>query len=262
MNSPSTFDHSPETLEKAQCPKHGEFVRRCMRLPLADTVLKSPCPKCQEEAKAQADANHAHFAEQQAVARYQRLLEDSGIPERFIGKALAHFEAPDSKRRHVLDVASRYIVGFGENRGSSLGFCGKPGTGKTHIACAIAQAVMHTGARARFATVLRAIRTIKDTYRKDAEFSESDAIEHFTSPELLILDEVGVQVGSEHEKLLLFEIINERYQNRRATILISNLNIKELEVYLGDRVIDRIREDGAILAFDWNSYRTARKVAA
>jgi DNA replication protein DnaC len=104
-------------------------------------------------------------------------------------------------------------------------------------------------------TVLGAVRHIKDTYRKDSIRSESEAIDDLVAPGLLILDEVGVQVGSEHEKMLVFEIINERYQACRSTILISNLNREELTAYLGDRIMDRFNEAGAVVAFDWASYR-------
>jgi DNA replication protein DnaC len=69
------------------------------------------------------------------------------------------------------------------------------------------------------------------------------------------MDEVGVQVGSEHEKMLLFEIINERYQECRSTVLISNLTREEIAGYLGQRVMDRFAEGGAVVAFDWDSHR-------
>ena len=44
----------------------------------------------------------------------------------------------------------------------------------------------------------------------------------FIRPDLLILDEVGVQFGSETEKMILFEIINGRYEQLKPTIVISN----------------------------------------
>lgn len=74
---------------------------------------------------------------------------------------------------------------------------------------------------------------------------------------MLILDEVGVQFGSESEKIILFEILNERYLNMKPTILISNLNPAALQEYVGERVMDRMRENGGIiLKFDWKSHRS------
>ena len=54
----------------------------------------------------------------------------------------------------------------------------------------------------------------------------------------------------------MFEIINERYESRQPTILISNLSLTEVKQYLGDRIFDRMREDGGkYISFDWDSYR-------
>jgi DNA replication protein DnaC len=39
---------------------------------------------------------------------------------------------------------------------------------------------------------------------------------------------------------------------------VSNLNATELEHYLGERIVDRFREMGAVLAFDWESHRGRR----
>jgi DNA replication protein DnaC len=106
-----------------------------------------------------------------------------------------------------------------------------------------------------FGTVASLLRHIKATYAKDSQRTEQDAIDDLLRPDLLILDEVGVQVGSEHEKLLMFEVLNGRYQELRPTVLISNLDVAELEAFLGHRVMDRYRECGSVLAFDWQSHR-------
>lgn len=64
-----------------------------------------------------------------------------------------------------------------------------------------------------------------------------------------------MQFGSDAEKLILFEIINGRYEAVKPTILLSNLNIDGLKGYMGERVVDRLREGGKADRFDWPSYR-------
>ena len=74
--------------------------------------------------------------------------------------------------------------------------------------------------------------------------------------DLLILDEVGVQFGSDTEKLILFDVLNERYEKRRPTLVLSNLSLPDVEQYLGERIFDRLREDGGeAVVFDWESHR-------
>ena len=196
-------------------------------------------------------------AERARLAHASMLLRTSGIPARYVGCSLENYITDGAGQKRVREIASRYIDAF-PGRGASLILCGKPGTGKTHLACAIGHALTEQQRSVVFGTVLSVIRHIKDTYRKESERSESEAVEDMLAPDLLIIDEVGAQLGTEHEKLLLFEIINERYQDCKATILISNLTREELGQYLGDRVMDRFRESGAVVAFDWQSHRARR----
>lgn len=82
-------------------------------------------------------------------------------------------------------------------------------------------------------------------------------ISYFTKPDLLIIDEIGVQFGSDAEKLIMFEIINTRYERMKPTILISNQSKEELAAFIGERVIDRMNDGGGCtLAFTWDSYRS------
>lgn len=122
------------------------------------------------------------------------------------------------------------------------------------------------GAAVLFTTVMRAVRRIKDTWTRDSRKSESEAIAELVFPDLLILDEVGTQFGSDTERLILFDILNERYERRRPTILMSNLALDDAEEggrvvpgiksCLGERVFDRLREDGGqSVVFDWPSHR-------
>ena len=136
-------------------------------------------------------------------------------------------------------------------------FVGLPGTGKTHLAAGIGLRLMkRDNRRVLFTTVMRAVRSIKETWTRGSELTESEAIEKLVAPDLLILDEVGVQFGSETEKLMLFDVLNERYERRRPTLLISNLDLDGVRAYLGERIFDRLREDGGeAVAFDWASHR-------
>lgn len=58
----------------------------------------------------------------------------------------------------------------------------------------------------------------------------------------VILDDIGVEKNSEWVSTTLYTIINGRYENERPTILISNLNIKELADKVDDRIVSRITE--------------------
>ena len=74
--------------------------------------------------------------------------------------------------------------------------------------------------------------------------------------DLLILDEVGMQFGSDAERLLLFDVLNGRYEELKPTVLIGNLAVDALPDYLDIRLLDRLRENGGVVVpFTWSSER-------
>lgn len=240
--------------KQGHCAKHGEFVSRHLF-----GRIWSQCPVCAEEHDvAEKAAQEAHKRESKLRA-WQGKLGDSGIPERFHSRTLATFEATTPEQAKALAFAHRYVDGFADvlKTGRCAVFLGRPGTGKTHLAAGIGLRLMGRDHRTvLFTTVMRAIRRVKDTWSRDSRMSESEAIASMVTPDLLILDEVGVQFGSETEKLILFDVLNERYEKRRPTLILSNLSLPDVKQFLGERIYDRLREDGGeVLVFDWESHR-------
>lgn len=236
------------------CEQHGEFESRNIF-----GKIWSKCPKCAADREA---VQKAEIEQRERIAKrdaWQREIGAAGIPERFQDRSLQSFKAATDPQRRALAFAEAYADSFDDvlKTGRSATFIGMPGTGKTHLACGIGLRVMQRDNRTvLFTTVMRAIRRIKATWSKRTGESETEAVEALVSPDLLILDEVGIQFGSETEKLMLFDVLNERYEKRRPVLLLSNLTIEEVSSYLGERIFDRLREDGGeVVVFDWESYR-------
>lgn len=235
------------------CERHGPYQSRSL---LGGSWAR--CPQCVKEKRDADEAKKA--AEQEAVAEknWREAVKNSEIPCRFVDCTLGNFAADSEGQKKALAFAKNYtedLDGVMESgRGAIL--VGRPGTGKTHLAAAIGMESLGQGFSVRYTTVIRALRRIKDTWGKAAAETEQSAVASMTRPDLLIIDEVGVQFGSETEKMILFDVLNERYENRRPTLLISNLSVHDVSAYLGERVIDRLREDGGeVVAFAWESYR-------
>lgn len=220
--------------------------------------ITGKCQKCYAEREAEKAANEEKYQRALRVRQIASLQNASGIPARFADRTFDGYTAETQGQKIALATCRSYAKGWPDRvkEGGSLVLSGGPGTGKTHLAAAVGNHVMQEHlAGVFFGTVFSMLRHIKDTYRKDSQRSEQDAINDLIAPELLILDEVGVQTGSEHEKLLMFEVLNARYQELAPTILISNLSASDLEAFLGQRVMDRYRECGHVIAFDWQSHR-------
>ena len=239
--------------ETRHCETHGDFE--------ATNVfggIWTQCPVCDKIKKDADDKRKAEKEAREAQERIQHRLGRAGIPPRFRDRTLENFMASTEPQKRALAFCSTYVASFTEvlATGRSAIFTGRPGTGKTHLAAAAGMALLEQNRTVLFTSVLRAIRRVKDSWRRESEETETDAVKAFVAPDLLILDEVGIQFGSETEKLLMFDILNERYEMRRPVLLLSNLAIKDAQAYLGERIFDRLREDGGEhIPFDWESYR-------
>lgn len=242
--------------EPRNCPKHGDFTDT--GIILMSRVVWAGCPACMAERQAIKDAEDAKRREEEQQAAWMRKLQISGIPERFHDRRISGFKAETPAMQNAKSIALEYAQSWPDPMatGQSLLFCGKPGTGKTHLASAIGMGAMKAGGSVAFTTAMAAVRAIRETWRKDSERSENEVIDAFTKPSLLIIDEVGQQYGSDGEKVILFDIINARYEKRRPMIVMSNLDLAGLSEFLGERAFDRLREGGGkAVAFEWPSYR-------
>lgn len=231
-------------------PEHGEYTS--YKVGRQDDNW-SGCPMCAEEIE---QLKVAEEREQFKAAIAQQRIGDAAIPVRFASKTLDTFVADTEQRKRALTTAQQFVDRFNDACGMSLILLGKPGTGKTHIACGIGHALMAKHRSVMFTTTYKAILRVKETWGKGSGETETQVVRRFVDPDLLIIDEVGVQFGSETEKQILFNLINERYENVKSTIAISNLNIDDVKLYLGERIMDRFREGGGkAVMFNWGTYR-------
>lgn len=241
----------------AYCEKHGEYEAK--KFKVAHHEFWSSCEPCGTELAKEEERKQAEeFSKRHQENMVRSATKKAGIPRRFENRTLDNYKAETEEQARALEAAMSYAEEFddGVETGRSMIFCGTPGTGKTHLAIGIAHKIIPDGYAAGFTSVMNAVRRVRETYRKESTETEREAIESFAKPHLLILDEVGQQRGTDDEKVLLFDIINARYEEMRPTIVISNLDLEGIRGYLGDRAFDRLREGGGrAVHFTWDSYR-------
>lgn len=223
----------------------------------------SKCPTCDGELQREVDAKDAAIRTGQTEA--QKLLAmklaEAGIPARYQECSVFTWQHPMDQQKREWSWARDYITGFdiALQTGRSAAICGAPGTGKTSLAIGILRHVLNRGGTGRYVTVMKLLEAIKASYRKDSDMSEQEAKAQFTTVDLLVVDEVGRELENGYSTAQLFSVLDERYGNLRPTLLVSNLSRPKLLAFLGDAVVDRIREaGGAIRSFEWASQRNRR----
>lgn len=237
------------------CGVHGPYTSTGVRV--GQREIWKPCPSCASE---QAEEDRL----QRERALVQEMQVRAGIPARYLDRGFDAFVAEAPQQKAALAAARAYAEGFAQQlrTGRSLMLLGTVGTGKTHVACAILQALMpmHCG---RYLTVSDLIDTIRETWRRDSERSHAKVLHELATTPLLVLDEMGAQYGSDGEQTTLFQVIDRRYRERRPMVVVANLNPANLKTVIGERSYDRLREIATVIPFEWESHRApARKGAA
>lgn len=241
------------------CAEHGEYTSTGLRY-LGIHEIWTECPDCKEARLAAERQAEAQEQVERTKAHLEAMLGQAAIPARFIGRTLDNFHAATAEQRKALQVVRDFVQNYEHyaKHGNSLIFAGLPGTGKSHLATAALQALMpaHLGL---YTTAMSIIRAVRGTWRKDSDRSEQQVLNIFAEVPLLVLDEIGVQYGTDGEQTILFDVIDRRYREMRPSIFLTNQNKRGLEEFIGPRAFDRLREMALWVPFTWPSHRPAAR---
>lgn len=256
MSHLSFVQFVPEKPEQGHCQKHGAFDFRYQAMGDRFVVL-SACTLCAAESTALQAKIDEQNAAKAAKARLERSRIEAGVSPRYSMVTFSDYRVDTQDHALALHEAMEFTQRIKSGGNGNLILSGRVGTGKTMLASAMVNELMPQK-RCRLATLSGLVRELKDSWGKGASMSESMLLKHLSELDLLIIDEVGQQRGTETEILFVFDIIDGRYKNMLPTVLISNLDKTGIREAIGDRAFDRLRQDGGkVVAFNWGSMRSA-----
>lgn len=219
------------------------------------------CPECRDIEIKEAEIKEAALEKKFKIEKYNR---ESNIPKRFKGLDINkidlnyHKKKEDNKKlKSTVSTVKGYLSTYPERllKGASGFFSGECGTGKTMLACMMVENIINQGHSAHYVTAWQMIQEIRKGYGKIEE-SISFFVNQYINKSFLVIDEVGVQHGTDDERILLYQVIDGRYNEVKPTIIISNSMNPVEDGYLDLRTIDRLTDGGGFsITFNGESYR-------
>lgn len=184
--------------------------------------------------------------------RIDRWLRQSKLP---LEKTLTSFDLKRLPTRLRRQIKTLLDGSFLDRKENVLAF-GQPGTGKTHLLCAIGHELIHQHRRVLFTTTELLVQDLLIAKR---ELTLSKMLKKLSRFDALILDDIGYVQQSREEMEVLFILLADRYE--RASVLItSNLPFSKWENIFKDPMttaaaIDRLVHHAVILELNVPSYR-------
>lgn len=207
--------------ELCQCEEMRQFLYRRNQLRACNEELLIV------EKKLYNDKRHA-----------QRILKESGIGRRFLGAGFDNFKR--EVMPHAYDVAYNFATGFSQNNGNGLIFTGDVGTGKTHLAAAIAHHIIESySVTVQFINYVDLIADLKAAFSSDTG-NVVQIEKRMCESNLLIIDDLGKEKQSQFTNELLYRVVNRRYKDNLPLIITTNYRLPVLAERLDYAVFSRI----------------------
>ena len=177
-------------------------------------------------------------------ARTARLLKDSKLPLEKYQKA---FNRPRLPRKVDTQLTQLLKGNFLDHKENVLAF-GRPGSGKTHLLCAVAQELIHQGRQVRF---MPCNLLVQELLLAKRDLKLARVLKQYAKYEALILDDIGYVQQSREEMEVLFTLLADRYE-RGSVMITSNLAFSKWEQIFKDPMttaaaIDRLVHHSVIL---------------
>ena len=190
--------------------------------------------------------------------RIDRLLRESKLP---LEKTLEGFDLSRLPRKVAAQVRGLLDGSFLDRTENVLAF-GNPGSGKTHLLCAIGQELIRAGRRVLFAACNLLVQELLIAKQ---ELKLPRLLKRLSKYDALIIDDIGYVQHNRQEMEVLFVLLAERYE-RGSVMITSNLPFSKWERIFKDPMttaaaIDRLVHHSIILELNLSSYRLAHSKA-
>lgn len=157
--------------------------------------------------------------------------------------------SPKENMKEVLGVCESFVYNFDTTKDSLL-FYGKTGLGKTFLCNAIAKSLLDRGYLVVYQTSFNILELLeRRKFKKAGEPLDPFSYDMLFDADLLIIDDLGTEMGNTFTNTEIFNIINTRLLKSKKTLISTNLTPIEIRKIYSDRVSSRLFGSFNLLRF-------------
>lgn len=185
------------------------------------------------------NTTHTSGTIQKLAGEAQKLKEQSNLGERFMNRTFGNFEVrrDPTAYQQCLAYAERESL-FRDKRNGLLIF-GGIGSGKTHLAAAIANQMIDRGIPSLFATFSSHLEHIREEFDHTGQ---KKYLSMMKNTPMLVIDDLGKEKRSDWTQQVLYDVINYRYEHLLPIIITSNFDADGMANYVGGAIWSRLYE--------------------
>jgi DNA replication protein DnaC len=226
-----------------------------LRMPRALEMLDATLRRIEQGQIDGIEALDQLLVEELTVRENRRIKTALTLARLITIKTLAGFDfafQPSLDRQRIMALAELTFI----DRAEVVHLLGPPGTGKTHLASALAIEAVKAGRSVYFSTLADIVASLAQAER---EGQLKQRIGYLRRPQLLVVDEIGYLPITSGGGNLFFQLVNARYE-KGAMILTSNRGFAEWGEVFGDPVVatallDRLLHHAVVIQIEGASYR-------
>jgi len=212
--------------------------------------------KCPDRALAQEVEKNVELLKKERFLRY--FNQNSLMNEDVKAATFENYEPITSLQEDVKEFCNVYAEKFhliDDQPPKNLLLYGDTGIGKTHLAVSILKVVIQKEYSGLFISLPLLLTLIKNTYSKydDSGLTVVEILKKMKEIDLLVIDDMGAEAGSNHDIQKIFELLDNRLG--KPTIFTTNLTHDQFTETFGKRNTSRILKNTIIIKLDGTDYR-------